>query len=244
MLSCDSNLPIGVLQEWKFKAQETKVQPMTTIFLYTDGLTEAEDANHAQFGEERIFKVLNDILHDGMKPHGLVNCMTSAVREFVNGADQSDDLTMLAIQYNRQQQDVRYQNKLTLSNNIEEVPLLTEFVNKTCEAVGLDDSVTMSITLAIEEAVVNVMTYAYPMGNKGIVNIEAVSNDVRLKFIISDNGIPFDPTVVAEADTTLSAEDRSIGGLGIFMVRKLMDSVNYERVAGFNVLTLRKKLKK
>jgi sigma-B regulation protein RsbU (phosphoserine phosphatase) len=63
-----------------------------------------------------------------------------------------------------------------------------------------------------------------------------------LKFVISDSGKYFDPTNVATADTTLSAEERSIGGLGIYLVRQLMDSVNYERIGGFNVLTLRKKL--
>jgi len=242
MIPCDSNLPVGVMNDWKFTSQEMTVKPMTTIFLYTDGLTEAENASHDQFGEDRILEEANASLGVDHNPHELVTRMTTAVRQFVDGADQSDDLTMLVIQYKKEQKDVRYQNKLTLSNDIEEIPILTDFVNKTCEAVGFDESTTMSVTLAIEEAVVNVMNYAYPAGKKGPVNIEAMSNDVRLKFIISDNGVPFDPTVVAEADTTLSAEERSIGGLGIFLVRNLMDSVNYERVEGSNVLTLRIKL--
>ncbi len=240
MLPCDSNLPLGVMDDWKFKCQEVTIAPMTTIFLYTDGLTEAENIEHAQFGEERILEETKCLAHT---PHELVVNMTSAVRQFVNGADQSDDLTMLAIQYTKKEKDVRYQNKIVLSNNIEEIPLLTAFVNKTCEIVGFDNSTTLSINLALEEAVVNVMTYAYPAGKKGDVTIEAMSNDTRLKFIISDQGVPFDPTVVAEADTTLPAEERSIGGLGIFLVRNLMDSVNYERVGGYNVLTLRIKFK-
>ena len=101
----------------------------------------------------------------------------------------------------------------------------------------------MQMNLAIEEAVVNVMKYAYPSGTKGNVNIEAQANDVRLKFTITDSGMPFDPTVQTEVDTTLSAEERPIGGLGIHLVRQIMDSINYERVEGQNVLTLRKKLK-
>jgi sigma-B regulation protein RsbU (phosphoserine phosphatase) len=110
--------------------------------------------------------------------------------------------------------------------------------------MGFDDLTTMQMNLAIEEAVVNVMNYAYPEGTTGSVNIEVQANDARLKFVISDSGKHFDPTSVAEADTSLSAEDRSIGGLGIYLVRQLMDSVNYERIGGFNVLTLRKKLNK
>ena len=99
----------------------------------------------------------------------------------------------------------------------------------------------MSLNLALEEAVVNVMEYAYPSGTHGHVSIEAQSNDVRLKFTIIDCGKPFDPTVQSAADTTLPAKERKIGGLGIHIIRQNMDSINYERINGHNVLTLRKK---
>ena len=102
----------------------------------------------------------------------------------------------------------------------------------------------MKVKVAIEEAVVNVMNYAYPPETKGDVTIEASSNDVRLKFTIIDSGKPFDPTVQANVDTTLSAKDRRIGGLGIHIVRQFMDSINYERIDALNVLTLRKKIEK
>ena len=243
LLPCESNLPIGVVGDWKFVAQETLIDPDTTIFLYTDGLTEAENAQHDQFMEERILEVADTALKENRhKPINLVEDMTKAVREFVNGAEQSDDLTMLAIQYTKHQLDVRYQRSITLTNDIEEVPKLAEFVDHVCEVMGFDTATSMQMNLAIEEAVVNVMNYAYPEGTTGTVNIEVQANDVRLKFVISDNGKRFDPTTVASVDTTQSAEERPIGGLGIFLVRQLMDSVNYERIGGFNVLTLRKKL--
>jgi sigma-B regulation protein RsbU (phosphoserine phosphatase) len=100
----------------------------------------------------------------------------------------------------------------------------------------------MQIKLAVEEAVVNVMKYAYAPGLRGDVTIEAASNDVRLKFTIIDSGVPFDPTVQSEVDTTLSAKERKIGGLGIHIIRQNMDSINYERSGNLNVLTLRKKI--
>ena len=103
---------------------------------------------------------------------------------------------------------------------------------------------TMQINLAIEEAVVNVMNYAYPAGTKGDITIEAKANKTEMFFIISDTGTPFDPTAKAEVDITLSAEDRSIGGLGIHLIRQIMDNINYERVDGHNILTLMKKLNK
>jgi sigma-B regulation protein RsbU (phosphoserine phosphatase) len=100
----------------------------------------------------------------------------------------------------------------------------------------------MQLNLAIEEAVVNVMNYAYPKGVKGMVNIDATISSKGLKFVINDNGTPFDPTAKAEVDTTLSAEERNIGGLGIHLIRQIMDSINYEYIDGRNVLTLLKKI--
>ena len=123
------------------------------------------------------------------------------------------------------------------------VPKLAEFVDIVCETVGFDMGTAMKMNLAIEEAVVNVMNYAYPAGVKGTVNIDAKASAEWVKFIISDSGAPFDPTAKAEVDTTLSAEERGIGGLGIHLIRQIMDSINYEREDGRNVLTLIKKLK-
>ena len=136
------------------------------------------------------------------------------------------------------------QHSITLTNDIQQVPQLAEFVDMVCEEVGMDMAVAIQMNLAMEEAVVNVMTYAYPAGTIGNVNIEAQANDERLQFTIIDSGIPFDPTTKDEVDTTLSAEERPIGGLGIHLVRQLMDSINYERIDGKNVLTLRKKFDK
>jgi sigma-B regulation protein RsbU (phosphoserine phosphatase) len=102
-------------------------------------------------------------------------------------------------------------------------------------------SLTMSLNLAIEEAVVNVMDYAYSEGQRGDVDIEVTADQQWLTFVISDTGIAFDPTAKEDVDTTLSAEERPIGGLGIFLVRQLMDVIDYKREGNKNVLTLRKK---
>jgi sigma-B regulation protein RsbU (phosphoserine phosphatase) len=134
------------------------------------------------------------------------------------------------------------QHSITLDNDIEQVPTLADFVDQVCEEVGIDLAVAIQMNLAMEEAVVNVMSYGYPEGTEGHVTIEATDADHVLTFTITDSGKPFDPTAKAEVDTTLSAEERPIGGLGIHLVRQLMDSVNYERSDGKNILTLRKKI--
>ena len=150
---------------------------------------------------------------------------------------------MLAIQYTKQQQSYTLFNRsIKLKNDIEQVPLLAAFVEEVCEEAGLDMGTSMSMNLAIEEAVVNVMNYAYPPGTVGDIDIQAMANDVQMKFIITDSGKPFDPTTKEDIDTTLPAEERLIGGLGIHLVKQIMDSINYERTDGKNVLTLRKKI--
>ena len=133
--------------------------------------------------------------------------------------------------------------QIILQNDIQQVPLLAQFVDEVCEAAGIDMATSMKLNLAIEEAVVNVMNYAYPLGTIGDINIEVQVDNNQLEFIISDTGTPFDPTTKAEVDTTLSAEERPIGGLGIHLVRNIMDSINYERANGKNILALIKILK-
>jgi sigma-B regulation protein RsbU (phosphoserine phosphatase) len=101
-LDCDSNLPIGVLDDWAFTLQEIQLESPTTIFLYTDGLNEAEDSMHAQFGEGRILRVAESQMAAGIvEPAVIVSQMQEAVHRFVDEAEQSDDMTMLAIKYTK-----------------------------------------------------------------------------------------------------------------------------------------------
>ena len=141
-----------------------------------------------------------------------------------------------------QQADVRFQRSLTLPNDVQTVPQLAEFVDEVCETIGIDMGLAMKMNLAIEEAVVNVMNYAYPAGEKGDVNIEAKAGEDYVSFTITDSGAPFDPTAKGDVDTTLGVEERGIGGLGIHLIRQLMHSIDYQRDNGQNVLTLTKKL--
>lgn len=124
----------------------------------------------------------------------------------------------------------------------EELTKLPEFVDTVCEEAGVDMALIASLNLALEEAATNVVLYAYE-GKEGMVVIDAFYTSEYLKFVITDNGIPFDPTQKEDADTTLSAEERPIGGLGIFLVRQIMDDVIYERKGENNILTLVKYLK-
>ncbi len=133
------------------------------------------------------------------------------------------------------------QRTLELNNDIAEIPQLSAFIDTFAEEAGIDFSLVMSLQLALEEAVVNVMEYAYPKGTMGKVLITASVEGDDLEFVISDSGKAFDPTAKAEVNVDLGVEDRPIGGLGIHLVRNIMDSVAYERKNGKNILTLRKR---
>ena len=151
---------------------------------------------------------------------------------------------MMAVQYTPQKDraNIQRQHTITLPNDIEKVPQLHEFISSIAEEAGLDMSESMGVDLAVEETVVNVMNYAYPKGTMGVVNIVATTDEKYLTITISDNGKPFDPTKQSDIDTTLSAEERPIGGLGIYLVRQIMDDISYERKDGRNILSLRKVL--
>ena len=134
------------------------------------------------------------------------------------------------------------QRSITLPNDIATISQLIEFVETVCEEKGLDMALTMNLNLALEEAVVNVMSYAYP-DSQGDVKVDIIIDDQKVVSILTDSGIPFDPTQKGDVDTTLPAEERPIGGLGIHLVKQIMDKVSYQYVGNQNILTLEKNIK-
>ncbi len=237
-LPAQPNLPLGIMPGMTFVEQETDLRNNDALYLYTDGLTEAENLAHEQFGETRMM----DVLRTHRNAQDDLEAMQKAVADFVGDADPSDDLTMLFIHYLNDMQPDETERHLILHNDIQQIPQLAEFIETIADEINLDQGLAMSLNLALEEAVTNVILYAYPKGSDGRVDVEAIISKDRLKFIISDSGKEFDPTAAPEADVTLGVEDRPIGGLGIYLVRKIMDSVSYERTDGKNVLSMIKKL--
>ena len=241
-LEVNPHLPIGLFDDTKYTVQEISIQPDNLIFLYTDGLTEAKNAEHKLFGLERIQAVLNTCADNDSEE--VLEKITQSVNGFVKLAEQSDDLTMLAIRYTPKQFESTLTETLVLKNDVHEVTRFSSFIKSVTEKLGIETPLARKLRLAVEEAVVNVISYAYPEGTEGDVTIKMMSDGHTLRFQIIDTGVPFDPTKKEKADTTLSIEERQIGGLGIFLVRELMDTINYERVDGKNILTLIKTFKK
>ena len=231
-----SNIPIGLFDDFSFTPQETVLEKDSTIFLYTDGLTEAKNPAHKQFGTDRIQQVLVKATHTA--PEEMAAEMNREVRQFMDEEEQSDDLTMLAIKYTPERNEFTHEEEITLKNDIRCVDQLNDFVKSITDKTCADPSKAHDIKLAVEEAVVNVMEYAYPAGTTGDITVQTMYNDHKLKFVITDSGVAFNPTKASLADTSLAVEERPIGGLGLLLVRELMDSINYERIDHKNTLTL------
>ena len=246
-LPVKANIPLGLFDDYTFQMQNTMLEGGSMLFLYTDGLTEAKNPQRKQFGLARVMSILKGCAD--LSPQQLLDKMTQEVHTFVEGAEQSDDLTMLAIRYIPVSHELILEEQLVLQNDIHQVSEMNQFIKQITDRLGVESSLAKQLQLAVEEAVVNVMEYAYPLGVTGDIILEISSDGQNLKFVIKDYGGAFDPTMKEKADTTLSAEDRPIGGLGILLVRELMDSINYERLRvgdseGMNVLTLIKKIKR
>ena len=234
MLPVEPNVPLGILKEMVFIEQEMPFHYDDALFLYTDGLSEAENASQEQFGEARIEKALHGKKHS--EEH--LENIQQRVSLFVGEAPQSDDLTMLFVHY------LGHTNKnphhITLHNDVEQITLLPEFVEAVAKEAQLEHEATFNLNLALEEAVTNVIMYAYPEGTDGMVDIEAVVDGKRVMFVITDSGKPFDPTAKEDIDINAKMDERQIGGLGIHLVRTIMDTVNYERKGEKNILTITK----
>ena len=134
------------------------------------------------------------------------------------------------------------ERSIVLANEISEISRLNGFIEEIGEEFGLTPDVVFNLNLVLEEAVVNVINYAYPKEDHQLIYLSAKLQDGTIILVLTDTGKEFDPTMAPEADITLSADEREIGGLGIFLIRQIMNEVKYERIDGKNVLTLEKKL--
>ena len=233
-LPIEANLPLGIVPGFQFKSQETALRPDSAIFLYTDGLTEAEDKDHNQFGEDRV----EESLHGWKCSEQHLRNISERVFNFVGEAPQSDDLTMLFIHYLGKENP----HRLILHNEIKQISRLEGWLEGIAEETGMDMQTTLNVNLALEEAVTNVILYAYPEGIHAPLFLTADVTPSLITFTLSDNGIPFDPTAAPEANINAPASERPIGGLGIHLVREIMDSVVYTFDDGKNILTMTKNI--
>ena len=134
--------------------------------------------------------------------------------------------------------------ELNITATVENIAVVTEFVDQQLEALGCPMKAQMQIDIAIDELFGNIAHYAYnPEVGDATVRVEVVEDPLSVVITFIDGGVPYDPLAKSDPDTTLSAEERDIGGLGIFMVKKTMDEITYEYKDGQNILKIKKSLK-
>lgn len=222
------NFVLAGIKSPKYKVNQIPFQYGDSIFLYTDGVTEATSKNSVLFGDERLLKGIN--AHKSLQPKELIGEIKAEVDYFQTGVPQFDDITMLSLQ-TAEPLGV-FEGKPCK----EALTKITSFVEEKLEEV-LSPKTMVKIDIAVDEIASNIISYSGASNAK--LELFQTAGSVILRF--SDNGLPFDPSSVPDPDTSTSIEDRKIGGLGIYMTKKSMDLFAYTNDNGTNILLIKTK---
>ena len=228
---------VAAMEGMKFKPSEFTLEPGDSLYIYTDGVPEATNIHEELFGTDRMLDVLNTTA--GMKAEDVLAAVKKSVDDFTGEAPQFDDVTMLYVKFlggGKQKM-----HELITDAKIENLDEVLNFLGQYLEKWECPMKTHTQINIAAEEIFVNIAHYAYnPQTGKATITIERKGNDAEITFI--DSGTPYNPLAKPDPDVTLSAEERGIGGLGIYIVKKSMDNVSYEYKDGCNILKFTKKI--
>ena len=232
-LSDKPNFVLGRRRLVRYREKRTKLKPGDKLVLYTDGVIEAQDAAEEFFGDDRLLSAIaREKEHDQQE---IVTAIRQAVNDFENGKDHYDDATILALSfkdYLRVEPPESKQFYLTT----ETFDSVTEYVTGKCAEAGCDDETVGKLEIATSEILANIESYAYENG--GELEILTKSRDRRMTIIFKDRGKPFNPLLVQEPDVNMPLTERKPGGLGVFIVKKLVSETSYTYENGQNILTI------
>ncbi|MDO4748202.1 MAG: SpoIIE family protein phosphatase [Eubacteriales bacterium] len=230
MLKSRPNFVLGGMEGVKYTKNEVQLLPGDEIFMYTDGVTEATNLENELFTEERLIQVLNKNPNEGVE-NRLVT-VKEYIDSFVGSAEQFDDITMVSFGLNY----FRNFDSITVNPQLNPPELVIEFIRKKISKFDIDPKVAMKVFVTVDEIYSNILHYS--KATKAQVFCDVVEKEITLVF--KDNGIAYDPINDSnEPDITLSAQEREIGGLGIFMVKKMASSLEYEYNDSCNILTVK-----
>lgn len=230
-----AGLVLAVMEGIRYRQSSVQLSRGDRIFLYTDGVTEAESQNHIFYGEERLCDVLRGLTESA--PEETVAAVDADVRRFAEGAEQVDDITMMCLEYTGNGSELI----CTVPAEREQLYRVLEFTEAQAKEAGASRKETDRLLLAVEEIFVNIADYAYADG-RGDVTVKARRTDnAQMEITFSDSGVPYDPLEKPDPDTHLAAEKRQEGGLGILLAKNMMDEMEYERRDGRNILTMKKR---
>ena len=212
-----------------------------TFLLYTDGVTEAMNPAHELYEEERLVALFES--GKDSKPEELIEAAIADLKQFTTGAEQFDDITLLALQIPSEARDTdNVSFEYTMKNELTEVENVLLAFDKFSEKYSLPAAVCHDVKLAFDELLNNTISYGFNDDAEHEIRISIERLADRLDIKIVDDGTPFDPLLKETPDVETSMEERGIGGLGIYLVRNLMDDVSYQHQEGKNIITLVKSL--
>jgi sigma-B regulation protein RsbU (phosphoserine phosphatase) len=243
-LRSQADLVLAGMEDTVYRRQEITLKAGDTLFLYTDGITEAENSGEQFYGPERLRHFLN--ARRRLPPRELLPALQSDIEAFSAGAEQSDDITMLALSLAANSAP----RSISLCPDPAELEKLLAFIGPELDAAACPEKTRGQIELAAEEIFVNIARYAYPEPEGGgvLTGERAVTVSCRIEtgpspaitLGFTDRGAPFNPLEQAEPDLNLPLEDRKVGGLGILIVKRTMDSIRYDYKEGMNCLIIKK----
>lgn len=232
-LESGNSIPLGLNEKFYFKESSIKLLEGDKLFLYTDGVSEAENAQHQLFGDKMVIETLAKLTH--LDPKKLIHAMETAIEQHVAGYPQSDDITMMTLEYT-ENQDITH--TITLANQINELDQIHATLVELGSTWSIPAKLITTINLALEEAFTNTVNYAFQDDQLHHIEIKFIKKAKTLEIIMVDDGFAYDPTQNDDPPTDLPAPDRPVGGLGIFLIKKLMDGVDYQRKDNKNSLKL------
>ncbi len=230
---------LAAMDGYQYKQYELQLEPGDKIVLYTDGVTEATDINGNLYGNKRFVELANE--NKNKSPNEMIDVIYSDVNNFQKNVEQADDITVLAVEFNKKMNLFAYEKEF--DSDRKRLDEAVAFVEAYLEELECSMKFIMQISTVVEEIFLNIVDYAYKI-DKGKVTVaigrDEIDNSLILRF--TDTSYAFNPLELKNPDTNLSAEERSEGGLGIFMVKNIMDSLDYKRSDEKNILTVKKKI--
>jgi phosphoserine phosphatase RsbU/P len=217
------------------------LSPGEALMLYTDGVTEAMDLNSTLYSDERLEQFLGT--NRGSSPRQIIGDLISDVRHFAGEAPQADDITVLALHYYGPTKKVTEDVEIKLRNKLSELASANQTLTEFGRQQGLSDSVLHDLKLALEEILTNIISYGYTDSEEHEISVRLSVELGEVRVHIEDDGQPYNPLEAPEADTTKPLEERAVGGLGVHLVRKLTDGLEYQRHEGKNSLVMKKQLR-
>ena len=228
---------VATMEGLRFRETEFSLNHGDCLYIYTDGVPEATNIHDELYGTDRMLEALDST--SGMNAEEILHAMKKSVDDFTGEAPQFDDVTMLYLKFMGGKTEEMHE--LVVDAQVEKLDEVLDFIDQHLDEWECPMKTQTQINIAVEEIFVNIAHYAYENHDgQARITITRKGSDAEITF--TDSGVPYDPLAKPDPDVTLSAEERQIGGLGIYIVKKSMDSVSYEHRDAKNILVISKRI--